>query len=99
MLSKNGGEAEETMRKSLILALMAASGGASYGATIGSVGEFTQRADPAVWRWNVSSILDLQRQDQSSAGALQEVGALDRSVFQRHERYSPLGVRDAGRSD
>jgi hypothetical protein len=88
---------EETMRKSLILALMAASGGASYGATVGSVGESVQKVDPAVWRWSVSSILDSQKQDSPSA-KLQAVGVLDRSVFLRHERYSPLGVRDAGRS-
>lgn len=87
------------MRKSLILALMAASGGASYGATVGSVAEPLQKADPAVWRWSVSSILDSQKkQDPPFVKAFQEVGALDRSVFQRHERYSPLGLPDAGHS-
>ena len=87
------------MRKSLVLALMAASGGASYGATIGPVGDSVQKVDPAVWRWSVSSILESQKQDPSSGKGFQAVGALESSVFHRHERYSPLGLPDAGRSD
>jgi hypothetical protein len=83
------------MRKSLVLAVMAVSGGASYGATVSSVGGEFQKADPSIWRWSVSSILDAQKQSTSSGKA---VGALDPGVFQRHERYTPLGVPDAGHS-
>jgi hypothetical protein len=86
------------MRKSLVLALMAVSGGASYGATVGSAGDNFQRADPSIWRWSVSSILDAQKQDPPSVRTFQAVGALDPGAFQRHERYSPLGLPDAERS-
>jgi len=83
------------MRKSLLLALMAVGSGASYGATVSSVGRELERADPSVWRWSVSAILDAQKQDPSSAKASAAVGALAPGVFQRHERYSPLGLPDA----
>ena len=84
------------MRKSLVLALMAIGGGASYAAAISTVGSESQKSDPSTWRWHVSSILDEQK--KSDPDALQAVGALDRADFnQRHERYSPLGVPEPGR--
>ncbi len=84
------------MRKSLVLALMAVGGGASYAAAISTVGGELQKSDPSVWRWNVSSILDGQK--LSDPAPLRAVGALDPAAFgQRHERYSPLGVPETGR--
>jgi hypothetical protein len=68
---------------------MTVGGGASYAAGVSTMGAEFQKPDPSTWRWHVSSILDHQNMDSP-------VGALDRSVFQRHERYSPLGVPDAG---
>ncbi len=58
---ESGDEAEETMRKSLVLALMAVGGGASYAAAVNTVGAEAQKSDPSTWRWHVSSILDKQR--------------------------------------
>lgn len=78
------------MRKSLVLALMAIGGGASYAAAISTVGSETQKSDPTTWRFHVSSILDQQR--KADPEATEAVGALDPGAFQRHERYSPLGV-------
>ena len=83
------------MRKSLVLALMAVGGGASYAAAVSTVGSEHQKSDPSTWRWQVSSILDDQK--KVAPDALEAVGALDPGVFQRHERYSPLGVPEAGR--
>ncbi len=83
------------MRKSLVLALMAVGGGASYAAAVSSVGSEFQKSDPSTWRWHVSSILEEQK--TADPDALEALGALDPGVFQRHERYSPLGVPDLGR--
>ncbi len=83
------------MRKSLVLALMAVGGGASYAAAVSTVGSEFQKSDPSTWRWHVSSILDGQR--KLATDGLEAVGSLDPRVFQRHERYSPLGVPDAAR--
>ncbi len=76
------------MRKSLVLALMAIGGGASYAAAISTVGSETQKSDPTTWRFHVSSILDDQRKADPDGA-----GAVDPGAFrQRHERYSPLGA-------
>ena len=66
-------------------------------AAVSTVGSEFQKSDPSIWRWHVSSILDAQKTGLRPT-AFQAVGALDPGVFQRHERYSPLGVPDAGRS-
>jgi len=85
------------MRKSLVLALMAVGGGASYAAAINAVGNDFPKPDPSTWRWHVSSILDQQK--KADPDALEAIGALDPADFnQRHERYSPLGVPDSGRT-
>jgi hypothetical protein len=86
-LPQSGDDAEETMRKSLVLALMAIGGGASYAAAISTVGSEPQKSDPTTWRFQVSSILDQQRKADPEA-ATEARGAFS----QRHERYSPLGV-------
>jgi hypothetical protein len=79
------------MRKSLVLALMAVGGGASYAAAVSSVGSEYQKPEPSTWRWHVSSILDEQK--KADPPPMEAVGALDPDAFgQRHERYSPLGV-------
>ena len=80
------------MRKSLVLALMAMGSGAGYAAGVSTVGAEFQKPDPSTWRWHVSSILEQQKTPDAFAA----IGALDPSIFQRHERYSPLGVPDAG---
>jgi hypothetical protein len=82
------------MRRSRVLALMAV-GGASYAATISSVGgEFT-KSDPSTWRWQVSSILDEQK--KADQQPFEAAGAVDPAAFgQRHGRYTPLGAPDAG---
>lgn len=86
---QSGDDAEETMRKSLVLALMAIGGGASYAAAISTVGSEPQKSDPTTWRFHVSSILDQQRKADPERAA----EALNPGAFsQRHERYSPLGV-------
>jgi len=83
---QGGDEAEETMRKSLVLALMAVGGGASYAAAISAVGNEFPKPDPSTWRWHVSSILDQQK--KSDPDAVEALGALDPVDFnQRHERY------------
>ena len=83
------------MRKSLVLALMAVGGGASYAAAVSTVGSESQKSDPSTWRWHISSILNEQK--KGAPDGFESVGALDPGVFQRHERYSPLGVPDAAR--
>jgi hypothetical protein len=79
------------MRKSLVLALMTVGSGASYAAGLSTVGVEFQKSDPSTWRWHVSSILEQQKTASSDAFA-----AVDPGIFRRHERYSPLGVPDAG---
>ena len=49
------------MRKSLVLALMAVGGGASYAAAVSTVGSESQKSDPSTWRWHISSILYEQK--------------------------------------
>lgn len=80
------------MRRSLVVALMAVGGGASYAAAINSVGGEYPKPDPSTWRWQVSSILDEQRKVDPQA--LQS-GV---TFHQRHERYTPLGAPAPGRS-
>ena len=85
------------MRRSLVLALMAVGGGASYAAAINSVGGEFAKPDPSTWRWQVSSILDEQR--KADPQPLAAAGAIDPAAFrQRHERYTPLGAPEAGHS-
>jgi hypothetical protein len=82
------------MRKSLVLALMAVGGGASYAATISSVGGEFPKPDPSTWRWQVSSILDEQKKADPQPLAAAE--AVDPAFRQRHERYTPLGAPERG---
>lgn len=78
------------MRKSLILALTAIGGGASYAAGVTEVATGPGMDDPTTWRWHVSSILAAQS-DTSSPRL--EVGVLGAEAFnQRYERYTPLGL-------
>ena len=50
-------------------------------------------ADPATWRWMVTSALNQQRADDKAAEA-----ALAESAFrQQYERYSANGVLESGR--
>jgi hypothetical protein len=82
---------EETMRKSLILPLIAIGGGASYAAGVTEVATGPIRGDPSTWRWQVTSIL--AEQSDIAAHRVQTVGALDADAFnQRYERYTPLGM-------
>jgi hypothetical protein len=81
---------EETMQKSLILALTAIGGGASYAAGVTEIATARVADNPAIWRWHVSSILAAQS-DAKSQGV--EVGVLGIEAFnQRYERYTPLGL-------
>jgi hypothetical protein len=81
---------EETMRKSLILALTAIGSGAAYGAGVTEVATGLNMSDPATWRWHVSSILAAQ--ENASARRI-EVGVLGAEAFnQRFERYTPSGL-------
>jgi len=84
------------MRKSLVLALMAIGGGASYAAAISTVGSEPQKSDPSTWRFHVSSILDQQR--KADPEAIAAARGVDPGAYQRHERYSPIGEPIAGRS-
>jgi hypothetical protein len=82
---------EETMRKSLILALTAIGGGVGYAAGVSEVATGPSTDDPSTWRWHVSSILADQG-DATSRG-METVGVLDAEAFsQRYERYTPLGL-------
>jgi hypothetical protein len=82
------------MRRSLVLALMAVGGGASYAAAINSVGGEFSKPDPSTWRWQVNSILDEQKKADP-----QPFAAAGAGFRQGHERYTPLGVpEDGGRS-
>ena len=78
------------MRKSLILALTAIGGGASYAAGVTEVATGPGMDDPTTWRWHVSSILAAQ---SDSGSRRLEVGVLGAEAFnQRYERYTPLGL-------
>jgi hypothetical protein len=82
---------EETMRKSLILALTAIGGGVGYAAGVTEVATGPSTDDSSTWRWHVSSILAGQG-DASSQG-METVGVLGPEAFnQRYERYTPLGL-------
>ena len=78
------------MRKSLILALTAIGGGASYAAGVTEVATGPSTDDPSTWRWHVSSIL--------AAQATRALDGMERRVFgaeafnQRYDRYAPLGL-------
>jgi hypothetical protein len=81
---------EETMRKSLILALTALGSGAGYAAGVTEVATGPSADDPTTWRWHVSSILAAQ---SSVAPRHMEVGVLGAEAFnQRYERYNPFGL-------
>jgi hypothetical protein len=83
--------AEETMRKSLILPLIAIGGGASYAAGVTELATGPGMDDPSTWRWQVTSIL--AQQSDSTSQRLETVGVLDADEFnQRYERYTPLGL-------
>jgi hypothetical protein len=81
------------MRRSLVLALMAVGGGASYAAAINSVGGEFAKPDPSTWRWQVNSILDEQRKADP-----QPIAAAGGAFRQGHERYTPLGAPEDGRT-
>jgi hypothetical protein len=90
--AKNSGViAEETMRKSLIIPLIAIGGGASYAAGVTALATGPSMDDPSTWRWQVTSIL--AHQTDSTSHRLETVGVLDADAFnQRYERYTPLGL-------
>jgi hypothetical protein len=82
---------EETMRKSLILALTAIGGGVGYAAGVTEVATGPSTDDLSTWRWHVSSILAAQG-DTASRG-METIGVLGAEAFnQRYERYTPLGL-------
>jgi hypothetical protein len=82
---------EETMRKSLILAITAIGGGVGYAAGVTQVATGPMTDDSSTWRWHVSSILAGQG-DARSQG-VDTVGVLGVEAFnQRYERYTPLGL-------
>lgn len=73
------------MLKPLLLSLAVSTMG------VGAVGADPTQLDPATWRWSVSIILDAQR------ASARNVGALPAGAFgQRYERYSTLGLPEAG---
>ena len=74
------------MRKSLIVALTALGGSASYAAG-GKIAPDPVTSDPAVWRWHVSSILD----DQGSEKDASFQSASAAKFEQGYMRYSTLG--------
>ena len=83
---------EETMRKSLILALTAIGGGVGYAAGVTEVATGPTTDDLSTWRWHVSSILAAQGDTRTSRG-METVGVLDAEAFnQRYERFTPLGL-------
>ena len=82
---------EETMRKSLILALTAIGGGVGYAAGVTEVATGPTTDDSSTWRWHVSSILAAQGNTPSHD--METVGVLGAEAFnQRYERYTPLGL-------
>jgi hypothetical protein len=89
--------AEETMRKSLILVLIAIGSGVSYAAGVTEVATGPGMDEPSTWRWRVTSILT--EQSDTTSRSAETVGVLDADAFnQRYERYTPLGLPQA-RSD
>ena len=82
---------EETMRKSLILALTAIGGGVGYAAGVTEVATGPTTDDSSTWRWHVSSILAAQ--GNTTSHGMETVGLLGAQAFnQRYERYTPLGL-------
>jgi hypothetical protein len=82
---------EETMRKSLILALTAIGGGVGYAAGVTEVATGPSIDDSSTWRWHVSSIL--AGQGDASTQGMETVGVFGPEAFnQRYERYTPLGL-------
>jgi hypothetical protein len=82
---------EETMRKSLILALTAIGGGVGFAAGVSEVATGPSTDDSSTWRWHVSSILAGQGEARSQG--METVGVLGAETFsQRYERYTPLGL-------
>jgi hypothetical protein len=82
---------EETMRKSLILALTAIGGGVGYAAGLTEVATGPSTDDSSTWRWHVSSILASQS-DAHSRG-VEALGVLGAQAFnQRYERFTTLGL-------
>jgi hypothetical protein len=82
---------EETMRKSLILAITAIGGGVGYAAGVTEVATGPSTDDPSTWRWHVSSILSAQ--GDTTSPRMETVGMFGAQAFnQRYERYSPLGL-------
>jgi hypothetical protein len=82
---------EETMRKSLILALTAIGGGVGYAAGVTEVATGPGTDDPSTWRWHVSSILAAQ--GDTSSRNVETVGVLGTEAFnQRYERFTPQGL-------
>ena len=76
------------MRKSLVLALTALGGGASYAAGAADIGRDPANIDHSTWRWHVSSILEHQGQKAATA-PIQSASALN--FQQRYPRYSAAG--------
>jgi hypothetical protein len=82
---------EETMRKSLILAITAIGGGVGYAAGVTEVATGPSTDDPSTWRWHVSSILSAQ--GDTTSPRMETDGTLGAQAFnQRYERYTPLGL-------
>jgi hypothetical protein len=82
---------EETMRKSLILPLIAIGGGASYAAGVTELATGPGMDDQSTWRWQVTSIL--AEQSDSTSRRVAAIGLLDPDAFkQRYERYTTLGL-------
>jgi hypothetical protein len=82
---------EETMRKSLILAITAIGGGVGYAAGVTEVATGPGTDDPSTWRWHVSSILAAQ--GDTTPRGMETIGVLGAQAFnQRYERYTPLGL-------
>jgi hypothetical protein len=82
------------MRKSLVLALTAIGGGASYAAGITEAATGPSMDDPSTWRWQVTSIL--AQQSDTTSRRTETVGVFDADAFnQRYERYTPLGLPQA----
>ena len=82
------------MRKSLILALTAIGGGASYAAGVTEVATGPGTDDPSTWRWQVSRSWPSKTMRHLDGWRRR----LDADAFnQRYERYTPLGLPQRAR--
>ena len=93
LLQENSSEGarEETLRKSFIVVLTAAAGGAGYAGAVTGVGSEPSVSDPSTWRWFVSSVMD--HQQRPPPGSAAGVGATGGGGFdQPYQRYTPSGV-------